>query len=146
MPAPKKPVTFDEHLGSLVGNLARGHGGREMLTGLLPWSRGTVNRRLIGETPFTVTEIEVVAKALNTTSLKLTEQALANYAGGTAEEGLEKLVAEYAKDETAPMSAPVISLDARRKTPATMTDDELEAELNAASTDPEHRQDEPDTP
>lgn len=119
-----------------------------MLTDLLPWSRGTVNRRLIGETPFTVTEIVVVAKALNTTSLKLTEQALANYAGGTAEEGLEKLVAEFTKDETAPMSAPVASLDAhrKRKTPAMMTDDELEAELNAASTDPEHQRDEPDTP
>lgn len=141
MPAPKQPKTFDQHLGQVINGLARPLGGRPYLAELLNLSQGTIDRRMAGDTPTLARELELIAPALHTTAEAIVAQALRNYGGGDAEAGRLKLARENAA-----MSAPVISLDARRKTPATMTDDELEAERNAASTDPEHQQDEPDTP
>lgn len=141
MPAPKQPKTFDQHLGQVINGLARPLGGRPYLAELLNLSQGTIDRRMAGDTPTLARELELIAPALHTTAEAIVAQALRNYGDGDAEAGRLKLARE-----NAPMSAPVISLDARRKTPATMTDDELEAERNAASTDPEHQHDEPDTP
>lgn len=143
MLAPKQPKTFDQHLGQVINGLARPLGGRPYIAKVLNVSPGTIDRRMAGDTSLLARELELIAPALHTTSEAIVSQALRNYGDGDAEAGRLKLA-----DETAPMSAPVASLDARRKrkTPAMMTDDELEAELNAASTDPEHQRDEPDTP
>lgn len=146
MPAPKKPTTFDQHLGAVVGGLAKPHGGRPFLVGLLDWSKGTVDRRIAGTAPFLAKELEVVARALNTTPAAVAEQALKNYsADGTSEGGLAKLIEEEGLHLVSEAPA---SLDEQRKkrTPAEMTDDELEGERSAANTDPEIGFDEPDTP
>ena len=143
MPTPKKPQTFDQHLGSVVGGLAKPHGGRPFLIGLLDWSKGTVDRRVSGDTSFLVKELEVVARALNTTPAEIAEQALRNFSeDGTAQGGLEKLKAESAP---AVSPAPVSLEDQRKKkTPKDMTDAELEEEQSAANTDPEIGFDETD--
>jgi len=135
--------TFDWHLGAVVEGLALPHGGRQFLIDLLPWSRNTVIRRLKGEAEFTVKELELVAHKINATPGEIIAQALRNYSGGTAEDGIRMLMEE----ETAKMavSAPPASLDAKRKQKSStehMTDDQLEAERSAASTDPEHLEDE----
>lgn len=142
MPPVKKPQTFDEHVGSVVGGLARSHGGRPYLATLLGWSMQTVHRRVSGSHGFTVKELQVIAPAINSTPEEIVDQALRNFGGGSKDEGLRKLIAE---ERVALVSEPPVSLDAQRKkkTPADMTDDELEAERNAASTDPEHLEDEP---
>lgn len=144
MPAPKKPMTFDQHLGAVVSGLAKPHGGRPFLIDLLDWSKGTVDRRMAGTAPFLVKELEIVARALNTTPAAIAEQALRNFSDdGSEQSGMQKLI----EAEAPAVSEPPVSLDAhRRKTPADMTDDELEAERSAANTDPELGHDEPDAP
>lgn len=154
MPAPKKPQTFDQHLGAVVGGLAKPHGGRPFLVSLLDWSKGTVDRRIAGTAPFLVKEIEIVARALNTTPTALGEQALKNYAGGSEQDGLKKLIAEEGAE---PVSEPPVSLDDQRqkksaspsgKRPSEMTEEELDAfdGEQAANTDPELGYDEPEAP
>lgn len=143
MPAPKKPETFDAHVGSVVSGLARPHGGRPFLISLLPWSKATVDRRIAGVSGFTVQEMEIVARALNTTPAEIASQALRNYAGGTEQDGINKLIREEGPTSEAP-----VSLDDHRKrrTPAEMTEEEMEGERSAANTDPEIGLDEPDLP
>lgn len=142
MPIQKKPATFDQHLGAVIGGLAKPHGGRPFLVDLMGWSKGTVDRRLAGDTPFLVKEIEVVSRALHTTSAAIAEQALKNYGGGSEAEGMRRLLAEAGG-----VSAPLASIDDQRnKKIETMTDDELEGERSAANTDPEIGYDEPDAP
>lgn len=153
MPASKKPQTFDQHLGAVVGGLAKPHGGRPFLVGLLDWSKGTVDRRIAGTAPFLFKEIEVVARALNTTPTALAEQALKNYSGGTEQEGIEKLLAEQA---ATPVSDAPVSLDDQRqknrtprgKRPSEMTEEELDAfeGEQAANRDSEIGHDEPEAP
>lgn len=131
----------------MVGGLAKPHGGRPFLVGLLDWSKGTVDRRLSGGAPFLVRELEIVARALNTTPAAIADQALRNFSDGSEEEGLAKLVAE--EFPAALSDLPVSLADHRRKkSPAEMTDDELEAFKgeSAANTDPEHWGDEPEQP
>lgn len=147
-PAPKTPQTFDQHLGSVVGGLAKAHGGRPFLVGLLDWSKGTVDRRIAGTAPFLVKEIEIVARALNTTPAAIAEQALRNFSGtGVEQDGLERLIAEERPDV---VSEPPISISdqRRKKKPSEMTDDELEAfeGESAANTDPEIGHDQPELP
>lgn len=153
MPASKKPQTFDQHLGAVVGGLAKPHGGRPFLVSLLDWSKGTVDRRIAGTAPFLVREIEVVARALNTTPASLAEQALKNYSGGSEQDGIDKLLAEEGLE---PVSEPPASLDDQRqkktvppgKRPSEMTEEELDAfeGESAANTDPELGYDEPEAP
>lgn len=126
----------------VVGGLAKPHGGRPFLIGLLDWSKGTVDRRVSGDTAFLVKELEIVARALNTSPSEIAEQALRNLSpDGTVEGGLEML-----KAESAPVVSPApITLDTqRKKKPSEMTDEELEGVPSAANTDPEIGHDEPD--
>lgn len=140
MSAPKKPQTFDQHLGAVVGGLAGPHGGRPFLIGLLGWSKGTVDRRVAGSAPFLVRELEVVSRALNTTSEAIAEQALKNYADdGTVEGGMAKLIAEDAPVSIAPAS---LSEHRTKKSVADMSDEEVEALRNAAKRNIELEQDE----
>lgn len=145
MPAPKDPTTFDGHLGSLIADSARRKGGREFVAQLIGVSKKTIDRRALGDGGYTVKEAHIIADALNTTASALIEQALRDYANGTVEEGVAKLI--NAEGVTL-VSDPPISLADKRKgrTPAEMTDEELESERSAANTDPEIGYDEPDTP
>lgn len=143
MPKINEPQTFDQHLGAVIGGLARPHGGRPFLVSLLGWSKGTVDRRMAGTAPFLMKEIEIVARALHTTPAAIGEQALRNYGGGSEEEGMKKLIAE----ESEPVSPAPVSLDERRsKSIADMTDEELEGLRSVANTDPEIGYDEPEAP
>lgn len=94
MPAPKKPETFDAHLGAVINGLARPHGGREWLMDLLGVSKKTIDRRMTGENSLLVKELQLVADAVNSTPEDLVEQALRNYGDGDRDAGLAKLHAE----------------------------------------------------
>lgn len=143
MPAPKKPETFDEHVGSVVGGLAHAHGGRPFLVSLLDWSAQTVNRRISGSNGFTVKELQIVALELNSTSEEIVDQALRNYGGGSKDEGMRKLIEAEGVRLVSEQPAS-ISEYRYRKTPAEMTFEELERERSAANTDPEIGHDESD--
>ncbi|WP_136053472.1 hypothetical protein [Microbacterium sp. K5D] len=131
MPIRKLPVTFDQHLGSVIDGLARARGGRAWLATLTDWSEGTVERRMTGRTELTVKELEIVAAALSTTPATIVSQALRNYAGGSEQDGIDKLLADEG-----PVSEPPVSLDERRsKSIADMTDDELEGLRSVANKD-----------
>lgn len=146
MPAPKKPTTFDAHLGALIADSARRKGGRPFIAHLIGVSGKTIDRRALGDGGYTVKELHIIASALNTTATALAEQALKNYADGTVEEGMAKLLAEEGPEV---MSEAPISIDAhRRKKPSEMTEEELDAfeGESAANTDPEIGYDEPEAP
>jgi hypothetical protein len=91
-PKRKPPVTFDEHLGAVIEGVAIPFGGREFLTGLTDWSSKTVDRRIRGQAPFLVSELEVVAHATGTPAHELVGTALRNYGG------IEKLLQESVSD------------------------------------------------
>ncbi|WP_396657191.1 hypothetical protein [Microbacterium oxydans] len=153
MPAPKEPTTFDAHLGALIADSARRKGGRPWIAQLIGVSTKTVNRRALGDGGYTVKELQIIADALNTTSAELVEQALRNYSNGTAQDGIDKLLATegYAVVSEAPTS-----LDSHRekkaegagKRPSEMTEEELDAfeGEQAANRDPELGHDEPEVP
>lgn len=146
MPAPKEPTTFDGYLGSLIADSARRKGGRQFIADLIGVSVKTVNRRALGDGSYTVKELQIIADALNTTSTELVERALRDYSNGSVQDGVSKLIAE---EGPAAMSEPPISLAEQRskkKTPAEMTDEELEGVPSAANTDPEMEYDEPEHP
>ena len=145
MPAPKKPVTFDAHLGSLIANLADDRGGRAFIASLLGVSPKTIDRRVLGNGSYTVKEVALVADALKMTYDEIVNLALRKYADGSVEDGVRKLISEEGLHLVSDAPA---SLDAHRKkkTPAEMTEDEMESERSAANTDPEIGFDEPDTP
>lgn len=141
-----KKKTFDAHLGSLITNLARGKGGRELLAGLLGVTTKTISRRSVGNGEYTVRELNIVARAVGMTTEELLNVALRNYSGSTAEEGVRMLMAEAEelRDFKAVSEAP-ISLDDHRsaQTPAEMSDTEREGLPHAAFTnDPEIGHDE----
>ncbi|WP_417540787.1 hypothetical protein [Microbacterium maritypicum] len=86
---------------------------------------------MTGRTELTVKELEIVAAALSTTPATIVSQALRNYAGGSEQDGIDKLLADEG-----PVSEPPVSLDERRsKSIADMTDDELEGLRSVANKD-----------
>lgn len=146
MPAPKTPSTFDQHLGQVINGLARPRGGRPFLVELLGLSKGTIDRRMSGETAMLARELELIAPALHTTPEAIVSQALRNYGDGDAEAGRRKLA-----QEVAPMSPGVISLQdhiaSKQREAEGLSPEQLEAlELKAAIYDTELEQDEPDAP
>lgn len=94
MPAPKKPTTFDAHLGSVINGLAKPHGGRPRLAELLVTSKKTIDRRMAGDIPLLVKELEVIAAHVNASAESMVDQALKNYGDGDRAVGLAKLQAE----------------------------------------------------
>lgn len=143
MPIRKLPTTFDQHLGSVIDGLAKAKGGRAWLATLGTWSEGTVERRVTGRTEFTVKELELVAHALSTTPDAIVSQALRNYANGSEEEGIAKLLHELAPA----VSEPPTSLDERRsKKISEMTNKDLEGLRGVANEDDEIGHDEPEHP
>lgn len=142
----KLPVTFDQHLGSVIDGLAKARGGRPWLATLTDWSEGTVERRVTGRTEFTVKELEIVAAALGSSPATIVSHALRNYANSTEQDGINKLLREEG-----PVSEAPISLDAqrtRKKKPSDMTEEELhgfEGET-AANTQNDYPSQEPEVP
>lgn len=90
----------------------------------------TVQKKLRGRSPVSVTDLVVLAQAIGVEPSHILDEAM-------KEVGLESA-----------MSDVPVSLDAhrQRRTPATMTEDEMEDVSNAANTDPEHQADEPEQP
>lgn len=91
----------------------------------------TLQKKLRGRSPISATDLVVIAQAIGVSPAKILTEAL------------EEL------EEQSRMSAPVVTLSDQRnkKTPATMTDDELEAiQKKAAINDEELEQDEPELP
>lgn len=146
MPAPKKPVTFDAHLGSLIASLADDKGGRAFVASVLGVSLKTVDRRVLGDGSYTVKEVTLIAYAMNMTYDEIVDLALRRYSNGSREDGIRKLI--DAEGVHLVSEAPVNISDQRqkKKTPADMTYDERMRERNAANTDPEIGFDQPDTP
>lgn len=131
MPIRKLPKTFDQHLGSVIDGMAKAKGGRPWLATIAPWSPGTVERRMTGRAEFTVKELEIVANALNTTPALIVSQALRNYADGSEQDGIDKLLREEG-----PVSEAPVSLDERRsRSIADMSDEELEGLRSVANKD-----------
>lgn len=154
MPAPKAPTTFDGYLGAFIADAARRKGGRAFIAELIGVSVKTVNRRALGDGSYTVKELQIIADALNMTSTEIVERALRDYANGSVEEGIEKLIQQEGHEV---MSEPPVSLDHQRqkktagatgKRPSEMTEEELDAfeGESAANTDPELGYDEPEAP
>lgn len=143
MPAPKTPTTFDGHLGSIIADAARRKGGRPRVAELIGVSTKTIDRRALGDGSYTVKEVHIIADALNTTGLKLIEQALRDYAGGTVEDGVAKLIAAEGavlvpEEEVSP--APVNIETHKKNKSASKTD--YESEKRVAIKDDELEQDE----
>lgn len=101
MAASKTPTTFDAHLGAVINGLAAAHGGRVWLADLLRTSKKTIDRRMTGDTPLLVKELEIIADAIHSTPEQLVEQALKNYGNGDRDAGFARLRAE---DAAEPMS------------------------------------------
>lgn len=137
--------SFEWHLGAVIEGLAHPHGGRQFLIDLLPWSKNTVIRRLKGDTEFTVKELEIIAKAVNAEPGDIVAQALRNYSGGDAETGIQMLIVEEGSQTLSEAPANLAEHRAK-KTPAEMTEEEMEGVLNAANRDPEIGWDEPEQP
>lgn len=85
----------------------------------------TVQKKLRGRAPISATDLVILAQAIGVDPAKVLADAMSEL--DSASEGVASLAAQR-----------------RKKTPATMTDDELEGERNAANTDPEMGHDEPD--
>lgn len=96
----------------------------------------TLQKKLKGKAPISATDLVLMAKALEVDPGAVIEEALEDMAEAARKEA-------QAKAEAESVSAPVASLDARRKKPVDMTDEELERERHAAGTDAELEEDEP---
>ncbi|WP_447948262.1 hypothetical protein [Microbacterium maritypicum] len=138
----KTPKSFDAILGSLIMSLSRDQGGRQFLADLLGYNPKTISRRSVGDGEYTVRELNIVANKIGMTAEEILNLALRKYSGGTAAEGVHKLVAEDTVSE-----APT-NLAAHRKskmTPKDMSDPDQEGIPNAADSDPDIGGDEPGT-
>lgn len=132
---PSEDKTFDAHLGSLISNLARMKGGRSFLADLLGLNVKTISRRAAGDGEYSVRELNLVADSLGMSANEILSLALRNYAGGTPEDGVRKLVAE-----SKALSEPPASLDKRRESKKTARhagDAAREGTPNAANNDEE---------
>lgn len=136
MPKKKLPQTFDAWLGKVIDDEAVAHGGRATLATWLGVSEQTINRRARGEVSYTVKDVHTIAAHLGIPASEIVERALSRYGG------LDKLLAESVSDLPPSLEAH----RAKKKTPAEMTEEELEGLSNAANTDPEHEADEPELP
>lgn len=138
---PTEEKSFDAHLGSLISSLARLKGGRAFLADLLGLEVKTISRRAAGTGQYSVRELNIVAYALGMTADEILSLALRNYSGGTAEDGVRKLV-----EEGKAVSEPPVSLDKRRESKKTARHDgdaAREGTPNAANDDEEMGFDEP---
>ena len=135
---PKKMSDFDVRLGTVVKSkrikcdLSQAEAAA---AAGIPLSN--YQRREAGTNEITVSELNRIAAVVGVPAHKLAQEALDDFGG------MEKLIGEHVG-----MSEVPVSLDDHRKrrTPAEMTEEEHLELSNAAGTDPEHEQDEPEQP
>ena len=148
MPPRKKmvPTTFDQHLANVVeSKRSKANLTVEELGAMAGIRYQTLRRRLSGS-PFTVNELERVAKAVKVPAGEIVEEALRDYGG------IEKLLREYGPPEGPPMSG--VRPNLKPLPPHGAVEGDEEDELlgdgeeypSAANFDPEHDQDEPAHP
>lgn len=92
----------------------------------------TLQKKLKGNAPITATDLVMLSRAIGIDPAKVMTE-----------------IVEETELEERRVSEGIASLAEQRfkkKTPATMTDDELEGEQSAANNDPEHWEDEPESP
>jgi transcriptional regulator with XRE-family HTH domain len=89
----------------------------------------TLQKKLKGRSPISATDLVVLSEAIGVDPAGVLQEAMDDV------ENARLLTSEGVAS---------ISEQRRKKTPATMTDEELEGERNAANTDPEMGGDEPD--
>lgn len=151
MPAPKTPLTFDQHLGAIISDAARRKGGRPFIAKILGVSKPTIDRRSLGQGGYTVKDLHLLAPLFGATAQQWIDQALAEY-GGSVEAGLAKLLVEAnvqladepdGLEENAVSEAPV-SFEAHKKKKSAKTTDYENDMKRAGISDDELMQDEPD--
>lgn len=91
----------------------------------------TLQKKLKARAPISATDLVLLATAIGVDPGEVITEAIADV------EHAERLASEGVAN---------IAEQRRKKTPATMTDDELEGERNAANTDPEMGGDDPEAP
>lgn len=135
---PKKTSEFDARLGAVVRSkrIKRDLSQADAAAGAgIPLSN--YQRREAGTNEITVSELNRIAEVVGVPAHALVQEALDDFGG------MQKLI-----DEHVGMSEAPVSLDAHRRnrTPAEMTEEEMEGVPNAAGTDPELGYDEPEQP
>lgn len=134
----KKLSDFDKKLGSVVRSKRVKVGlTRAQLAELTGIAEANLKRREAGANEITVSELKRIAEAVGVPAAELADEALKDFGG------MDKLIGEHVG-----MSDVPVNLDAHRKrrTPADMDEDEWGGLSNAAGTDPELEQDEPENP
>ena len=135
---PKKTSDFDVRLGNVIrAKRTKIRMSQNQLADASGIAMSNLQRRENGKIEITVSEIKRIAEALGVPAHELVDEALDDFGG------MQKLI-----DEHVGMSEAPVSLDAHRRnrTPAEMTEEEMEGVPNAAGTDPELGYDEPEQP
>ena len=109
----------------LTGAYARKRLTQEQIADRANMSLVTLQKKLRGRSPISATDLVVLAQAIGVDPAKVLEDALEDM--NAASEGVASIADQR-----------------RKKSPAEMTDGELESERSAANTDPEIGYDEPD--
>ena len=109
----------------LTGAYARKRLTQEQIADRANMSLVTLQKKLRGRSPISATDLVVLAQAIGVDPAKVLEDALEDM--NAASEGVASIADQR-----------------RKKSPAEMTDAELESERSAANTDPEIGYDEPD--
>ncbi|WP_404474765.1 helix-turn-helix domain-containing protein [Microbacterium aerolatum] len=117
----------------LTGAYARKRLTQDQIAAKVDMSPVTLQKKLRGRSPITATDLVILARAIGVDPASVLNDAIEDVA--TAERQKSEGVASIADQR-------------RKKTPAEMTDDELEAfeGESAANTDPEMGHDEPEAP
>ena len=95
-PRKKNPVTFDEWLGRIIDDETSTSGGRAAVASWIGASEQSVNRRARGEVAYLAREVQIIAARAGFDVDEIVNRALAKY--GAGEDGMAKLIAEYASD------------------------------------------------
>lgn len=129
MSSPSQPLISRTAADVLTGYYKRKRLTQEELAKLSDIPLPTLQKKLKGYAPITATDLVMLSRAIGIDPAKVMAE-----------------VVEEVELEERRMSAGVTSLAERRfkKTPATMTDEELEGERSAANTDPEIGFDQPE--
>lgn len=115
----------------LTGAYARKRLTQEQIAATTEMPLVTVQKKLRGRSPISATDLVVLSRAIGVDPAKVLQEALNEVSEA------ERLTSEGVAS---------ISEHRRRKTPAEMTEEELERERSAANTDPDINGDEPDLP
>jgi len=135
---PKKTSDFDVRLGNVIrAKRTKIRMSQNELADASGIAMSNLQRRENGKIEITVSEIKRIAEALGVPAHELVDEALEDFGG------MDKLIAEHVGMSEAPVS---LEDHRKRRTPADMTEEEMEGVLNAAGTDPELEEDEPEQP